>query len=238
MNLVADVPKDPVLAHLLQGHPHLTLRDGSTTDGIRFHQGEWEREVLEGDTTVDLRGLVELMDNNPLVCADSASVPDPVGTLGLIAFGPVFRAGLVVEDPVLQTNASGSGDGFWLTEGWLGGVDVSHEDMNLGHVVSANGICVVDIGGASIADLYEEAYGRSFYVRQWNGEEWDTSLVDNRPWALYRLRLTGDDDRKLLTVQVMADRDGKCGAAQLVHAMNVMAGFEESLGIPEALRLV
>jgi N-acetyl-gamma-glutamylphosphate reductase len=29
----------------------------------------------------------------------------------------------------------------------------------------------------------------------------------------------------------MADRNGKCGAAQVVHAMNVMCGFEESLGI-------
>jgi N-acetyl-gamma-glutamylphosphate reductase len=33
----------------------------------------------------------------------------------------------------------------------------------------------------------------------------------------------------------MADRDGKAGAAQVVHALNVMCGFEESLGIPELL---
>jgi N-acetyl-gamma-glutamylphosphate reductase len=35
----------------------------------------------------------------------------------------------------------------------------------------------------------------------------------------------------LLTVQVMIDRNGKGGAAQVVHAFNVMNGFEESLGI-------
>jgi hypothetical protein len=29
----------------------------------------------------------------------------------------------------------------------------------------------------------------------------------------------------------MSDRDGKCGAAQFVHALNIMCGFEESLGI-------
>jgi N-acetyl-gamma-glutamylphosphate reductase len=29
----------------------------------------------------------------------------------------------------------------------------------------------------------------------------------------------------------MADVDGKCGAGQVVYAMNVMCGFEECLGL-------
>lgn len=238
MDLIIDEPADPVLARLLQSHPHVQLTKGSEALGIQFQQGQWHREVHAGRNDIELHGLVELMDNNPLVCADEASVPDQVGTLGLIAFGPVFRAGVVAEDPVLQTNAIGTGEGFWATEGWTGEVDVNHEDMDLGSVVSATGICIVNLTNDSIRDLYEEAFGRSFYVRACEEGDWDTSVVSDRPWAVYRLRLTGDDDRKLLTVQVMADTDGKCGAAQLVHAMNVMAGFEESLGIPETLRFV
>jgi N-acetyl-gamma-glutamylphosphate reductase len=48
---------------------------------------------------------------------------------------------------------------------------------------------------------------------------------------VYRLRVTPNDNASLLTIQVLADRDGKCGAAQVVHMMNVMAGFEETLGL-------
>ncbi len=42
-------------------------------------------------------------------------------------------------------------------------------------------------------------------------------------------RLTPGDENALLTIQAMGDRDGKACAAQLIHAMNVMAGFAECL---------
>src|SRR5262249_50204787 len=80
-------------------------------------------------------------------------------------------------------------------------------------------------------ELYDEVYGRSFFVRE-SGGDWDTRQVASHPHAAYRLRVTpGDDGKHLLTVQVMADRDGKCGAAQVVHLMNVMCGLEETLGL-------
>mgnify|MGYP000986779237 CR=1 FL=1 len=55
-------------------------------------------------------------------------------------------------------------------------------------------------------------------------------IVANKPFAVYRLGLTPGDDTSLLTVRVLADKHGKCGEAQLVHALNVMCGFEEMLG--------
>jgi hypothetical protein len=32
---------------------------------------------------------------------------------------------------------------------------------------------------------------------------------------------------------VIGDIEGKLGAAQMIHMMNIMSGFEESIGIPE-----
>ena len=55
--------------------------------------------------------------------------------------------------------------------------------------------------------------------------------VRGKPFAVYRLRFAPDESKSLLTVQVMADSRGKCGAGQVVHALNVMCGFEESLGV-------
>lgn len=231
-------PHDPVLAKLVLGHPHVEMDTSSVSDSLSFRQGDWLRHVSAGDVAIELRGLVELMDNNPLVCADCASVPDPVATLGLIALGPALRAGVVLEDPVLQTNASGTGRGFWETTGWTGEVVVAHENIDLANVLAATGICVVDLGDSSAEELYDEAFERSFYVRHEPSGPWDTALVENKPWAVYRLKVSGDTGQQLLTVQVMADRDGKCGAAQLLHAFNVMVGFEESLGIPDLVRLV
>jgi N-acetyl-gamma-glutamylphosphate reductase len=56
-------------------------------------------------------------------------------------------------------------------------------------------------------------------------------LVAGKPFSAYRLRVVPDEPNSLLTVRLLSDPLGKCGAAQVVHAMNVMCGFEESLGI-------
>ena len=55
--------------------------------------------------------------------------------------------------------------------------------------------------------------------------------VLGRPEARYRLTLAPDSPHSLLTIRVLADFNGKVGASQVIHAMNVMCGFEESLGI-------
>src|SRR5215218_131169 len=94
---------DPRLLELLRNHPRVAEVTTSDEPCLAFHQGPWNRRVLSGDPTPALAGLVELMDNNPLVCADEASVPDPASTLALIALGPLIRAGLLVESATMLT---------------------------------------------------------------------------------------------------------------------------------------
>ncbi|MCW5938845.1 MAG: hypothetical protein KF884_05135 [Fimbriimonadaceae bacterium] len=237
--MVCSVPSDPALRALLEAHPEFEPT-GTPAEGltVRWEQGDWRRSVTAGSTATEVRGLAELMDNNPLVCADVASVPSQVGTLALIALGPLARAALLVEAPALRANQDDPSLDSWLaTEGWSGGTVFEADRADLGSVLAVTAWAVVPTPDApeELAELYDEAFSRSFYVRRDQDSDWDTRLVAGRPWACYRLAVTPDDPHCLIRVQVMADRNGKAGAAQVVHALNVMCGFEESLGIPELL---
>jgi hypothetical protein len=227
---------DPAVIGILARHPHVAEAREGGGPGLRFWPRDWAREVCSGRPHLDVAGLVELMDNNPLVCADEASVPDAASTLALIALGPLIRAGLLADSPTFITNAPTDEDrvsAFLQKEGWGGGIVTRQEDQDLGSVYAGSIIAEIHTPSRleDLDDLYEEAYGRSFYVRRDETSAWDTELVQGKSLGLFRLRITVDQPHSLLTVQVMADKHGKCGAAQLVHAMNVMAGFEETLGI-------
>lgn len=227
---------DPPLKAILERHPKIQRVEIKTVPGIEFYQGTWYRTVVAGDLRTDLFGLVELLDNNPMVCADAVSVPDPVSTLALIALGPIALAGLVVEAPTMIVNMVADEEfvNHYLTSaGWTEGITLHTDPQDGIKVAAATVIAKIQAPEtwSDIDDLYEERFGRSFFVRREEERPWNSNLVEGTPYALYNLRYTPGEDTSLLTVQVMADLGGKCGPAQLVHAMNVMAGFEESLAV-------
>lgn len=227
---------DPDLAELLGKHPRIGKVETGDVDGIEFWQGSWQRSVFVGDPGMEVSGLIELMDNNPLVCTDAASVPDPISTLALIALGPISLAGLVTEAPTVIANIDFDPDltGKFLSgAGWPGGIIGHVERRDLGTVLAITAMAAIATPDHwdEIDDIYAEHYSRSFFVREAAEAPWEPESVAAKPWAIYRLRYTPDEPTSLLTIQVLADTDGKAGRAQLLHAMNVMAGFEESLGI-------
>jgi hypothetical protein len=231
------IAPDPVLKWILAQHPRVrSVREETMAPKIAWSQSEWRRSILSGRPDVELAGVVELADNNPLVCGDVFSVPDPASTLALLAIGPLAEAGLIVERPTLLINTPTSEEEIapWLVGvGWTDGLTVAVEDADLASVIAATAITKIATPARleDLDDLYDDRYGRSFFVQRDEESEWHVSLVLEKPFALYRLRVSEGDPHSLLTVQIIADRDGKCGAAQVVHAFNVMCGFEESLGI-------
>ncbi len=169
----------------------------------------------------------------------SAPIPSPspgdAATLALIGLGPLIRASLLAADPVVQLSFAPvhsdleAGIQAW---GWPGDTLVNLQTQDMGTVLAANIFAEIHAQDdwSVIDELFTESYSRSFYVLPAPDGEWSATRVEGLPHALYRLRLTPDEPNGLLTIQVIADRNGK-PCAQLLHAANVMAGFEESLGI-------
>lgn len=223
----------PALLDLLRRHPRIERVVESVSDELTFVQAGRTRTVFSGRPDIEVAGLIEIMDNNPLVCADEASVPDAVSTLALIALAPIARAGLIVEQPAMMTNLAANReavDAFLRRESWSGGLAIDADAKDFGGAAVATVIATVHVGDArEIDDLYEEAYGRSFCIRMGGSPSWDVAEVVGTPIAAYRLRFGAEESGGLVTIQVMADAEGKCGAAQMVHMMNVMAGIEESV---------
>ncbi len=229
-------PAGSYLWHLLKNHP--AGAELSPSDDFTFDAGGWPRTVLTGETQGALTGLIELADNNPFICADKVSTPSPLSTLALIALGPLVRACLPVDEIMLQSSKSLAVPDLGSLLDDLGinqSVTLALDDQDLGNIIALNALVPIQEmdDWSLVDDLFEESYGRSFYVRK--AAEWKASEVLGRPWALYDLRHTLGEDVGLLTVRVMADLRGKAGEAQMLHTFNIMAGYEEHLGIPDML---
>lgn len=219
----------------LEAHPRVAEVRRGNDPGITFDQGGWRRRVAP-DTESDLFGLVELIDNNPLVCADRFSCPGPVETLALAALGPLALSGAILEPPVFLANAPFFEEAIaraLASVEWRNGIESSDEQASAWpEVLAATAIAVVEREVVdSLTSLYEERYSGCFFIRLEQEGDWSPALVKDRPWIALRLAASQDEAHGLVTVQALADIKGRVGALSLIHAMNVMAGFEESLGI-------
>jgi hypothetical protein len=221
------------LEPFVASHPFLELVGEAVDADLQFGQGHTDR-TLSARFGPDPAGILEVMDNNPLVCAQHAYVPVGADALCLYALAPVCLAGLVTQPPVIMTSQRTSHE----LDDWLRhvhcpeGAIVEVDDPRLETVIAVNVLVAVQLDhNFEILDaIYAERYERSFFVREQSGE-WDTRLVAGSPYVAYRLAVTPGEGTSLLRVQVMADRGGKAGPTQLVQTLNVMCGFEESLGI-------
>ena len=217
-------------------HPHVVeVLTGSFRD-IEFAVGNWSRSISVGRPDGECTGLIEIADNNPWVCADRVNVPSAPVTAALIALAPLAVAGLIADEPVVQVSEDVSHEELrneLARLGYVGDLVVDTVAQDLGSVVAATVLVPVRTpeDPSELDSAFDERYGRSFYIRHDDESVWSIDLLADTARALYRLRYTPGDGVSLLTVQVMIDRNGKGGAAQAVHAFNVMNGFEESLGI-------
>lgn len=226
---------DPTIAALLAKHPNVSKMLKTHASGIKFETNR-PRYVLPHSVGGDLGGVVELMDNNPLVCSDSAWVPSPGGTLAVLALGPLLEAGLIVEPPAILLSFPEEESDVRLglqSVGYNGEFSFNCEDHDLGTVRGA--YCIAKVSNPQsfdeLDDIYDDRYGRSFFVRRTEDQPWNKELVEHKMWACFRLELTEGESESLLAIHIMADINGKAGAGQFVHTMNIMCGFEESLGL-------
>jgi hypothetical protein len=231
--ITANSSNSEIVALLTQ---HTKVEIGGEASSVISFVTNRKRSVCASGSGGEVGGLVELMDNNPLVCADSAWVPTPAGTLVLIALGPLIEAGLIVEPPAVILSYEDEEQGILnalATVQWQDGIALQCESHDLGTVRGAYVLAKIKNPDDwdDIDAIFDERYGRSFLVRRVEREDWKKELVEGKPWACYFIELTEGATESILAIHVMADINGKLGAAQSVHMMNVMCGFEESLGL-------
>ena len=221
---------NPLISELLLGHPKVDVIPAQAK-GICFGS----RSVAQSSGEVG--GLIELIDNNPLVCANHGWVPSPAGTLALIAIGPIAEAGLLVEPPAVLTSFPDVEQEVveqeLISANWHDGIMLQTENHDLGSVRGAYVVAKIrnPDNFDDLDEIYRERYARSFFIRERGDVAWTKELVAESPYAYYYLELSQGEQESLLSIHVMADINGKLGAAQYVHMMNVMCGLEESLGI-------
>jgi N-acetyl-gamma-glutamylphosphate reductase len=222
------------LYQILESHPGVELRsfDQGGAGRLEFGSNGKTRTVSERECT-EIRpfGLVELMDNNPLVCAEASACTSAAGTLALIATGPLIRAG-ILKRASLQFNFPATTSAVQCglaTEGWHGEVEVG-DARGPGDVFLLD--CLADVSeGSEVEAIYDECFARTFFVQRQSGSI-EPDAVANTPNAHYVLRASDNEaNGACLRVQVAASPEGKCGAAHLVHMFNVMCCFEEDLGL-------
>ncbi len=230
-------PNSPPLRSLLASHPGVELEPAPGPAGqITWSQGEWHRRIcLDGSVQGEF-GLAELMDNNPLVCADAASVPPPAAVLALAALGPIWQSGLICGEPAFDMSQDAD------LAPWLASIQFSESFTASARPDALDGVAALNLfvpisnppDWSDLDTLYDEAYGGSFYVRKHDGD-WTTAAAFGSPALLYSLRISPGDGESLLTVQTMCDLEFGLGAARAVHLFNIMCSFEECLGIPDQL---
>jgi N-acetyl-gamma-glutamylphosphate reductase len=230
--------RNPILLDHLRKHPRVGRVDDSGDDSLEFEMGSWRRRIEVGRSDLEVYGLTEFIDNNPMVCADQISLPSAAVALALLALAPVIDAGLLAESPVGIFSCPVDETELEVAlqrVGWVGGMTTQSEPMEIGSALALTVMVAIRTpeDPAEIGDVYEERYGRSLYVRRGTASDWDASGVIGSASGLYRFTVSPDSPTSLLTVRALGDRHGKLGELAMIHAMNVMAGFEESLGIAE-----
>ncbi len=234
-NLTA-VTGNEILARLLAKHPEFVrasyspnLTETEISDGVRT------RRLFVGNPECELYGLLELMDNNPLVCADEVSIPSAAASLALIVLGPLLLSGLLLEPPVLLKSlevGEAELNAAWNTVGGPYEIEGHTELFEVPGVSFASGMGKVKTleDPREIAELYQERFDKSSNILRSPPLEWRSDLVLGKPLALYRVAVIPDHPESLASIHVMADGSGHWEAAQLLSAINVMYGFEDALG--------
>jgi len=227
---------DPTVLALLAKHPKVEQVEQGPVSGLEFFVEGRNRLISVGKPECEDYGILEIIDNNPLVCANEISVPSAGVTGILIALAPLVQAGLLLEAPVVVSNVEIDKIELVAALTRLGFNEepaLHTESLDLEGVVAVTVMAAIpgDLRKPELDVLFDERYGRSFFVRLDQTSEWSRALVKGQPWAVYRFTLAPDDPTSLFTVRILLDVNGKGGASQSVHAMNVMCGFEESLGL-------
>lgn len=227
------------LREYLLAHPMVILENfqTSTSPKITFKRNNWTRQLYCANPDVgETYGLIEIMDNNPLVCADSASTPGKAATLALIALAPLIKAGIILEQPSAVFSFEGDYNEVEKSlalMGWNQGIVCAGDPIQNQQILAATVLAAIRMpkDTSELDDLFEESYARSFFIRRGKPQDNWQETLKHQPFAVYSFHPIEPSEETILRINVLSDAEGKAGSAQMVHMLNIMAGFEEDAGL-------
>lgn len=205
---------------LVHRHRRLLAPQSGSLCALEFGLNSYRRSIVLGFREGCPVGVIELFDNNPIVCAERVCLPTPVATLALLAIDPLCKAGLAQGSVKLSCTSECAPDDiepFLAALGDRVSVEIFADLDCVGVAVEVS----FPFKGASeeLLNLYDGAYERTMLVMRAPGVH---------PLAAVYSASVSDGSAK---VRFESKPEGKAGAAQVIQALNVMAGFEDSLGI-------
>lgn len=207
---------------LVRRHPRLINAQSGSLCALEFGLNSYRRSIQYGFREGCPVGVIELFDNNPIVCAERVCLPSPAATLALLAVDPLCKAGAIRQKVRLSCSSDCSVnevEAFLQALGDRINVETS-SDLHCDDSSVAIALSLpMDLAPNEVEDLYGEAYSRTMLVMQ--------SPRVHPVAAEYSVCSDGG----ALQIKFESKLEGKAGAAQVIQALNVMAGFEDSLGI-------
>lgn len=197
--------KNPAIRELLNQHPQVGLVSEGN-EWLEFEVDSWNRKIYV-DENCGSKGILELIDNNPLLCADEFLLTGKSHLLSTLAFAPLDRValGYTVETVIDQPST------YFCR-------------INLKNEIEVD----------ELYSIYEEPFSRSPAIDLiWIPPEFklglnpDPKLTENSRIRLTVQVLKGHE----LEIQVVCRNIDQWLCKYSIFAMNVMTGNEDSVGL-------
>lgn len=213
------------VASLLRHHPRIEKVIVADSPIVRFTTRGWKRELHIGNSQCYVRGVPELIDNNPIVCCDEFSLPSPFAhALSLVA-GPMSLSGIptLVQAVASNLSSNNESDKAFLEDIYLDTTRTLLTDRagTESDILEAVLRIPEDIHLEEIIAIFRQRYDGAFLI---SGE---SLPFPGATFSLAKWNL----DEGTFTVRIDSPVNGKFGAAGQVHALNVMMGYDEGLGL-------
>lgn len=193
------------LTALLEDHPGVALLPDEPVIGskalIEFQSGSKIRTIWDHAKDGELRGPIELIDNNPLICADEYcfEISQLESLAKELVLAPLIRSQLI--DPTACISDI-QADGPW-----------SHLTIH-----------IPGVSGTMVRECLEEAYSRKSTVLL----SWLTEGLNHSDIGPVLIHAAGEEQP---VARVDYHAQGRLGPCGVIQAMNVMAGIDELLGL-------
>lgn len=193
---------------LLQNHPRFLLKPGQVHPdedvAIEFNQTGWKRQIrLAANMNEGI--VLELSDQNPLLCLDAITSKDAIGTATSLLLVPLIQAGLLKSIAEVTLSQTSEKEDFLQMRAMLPTINITVED---------------------ILECWDEKYSRCPSIRIERDKE-----APNLRLGVVQLAVIEGAENAKLELKLTGYLEGRLGDIGIIQLLNIACGFDERLGL-------